>query len=245
MKVEVLYFDGCPNHTATVAAVREALKAERRSVEVQEVEVRTPEEAESRGFLGSPTVRINGLDVEPEARTLKSYGFGCRTYVEGSARSGAPSASLIRRAVSELGQHEANGRNLHECCAPAAKELSRPGSNISNARSGRTVLFAGGVAALLASTCCLGPLVLVTLGISGAWIGNLTRLEPYRPFFVGTAAVALFFAGRSLYRPAQACQPGEVCALPQTRRVYRFLFWASVALTLLVLVYPYFVRLFY
>jgi hypothetical protein len=106
MKIEVLYFDGCPNHTATVEAVRQALKSERRSAEIEEVEVRTPEDAEARGFLGSPTVRINGLDIQPEARTLKSYGFGCRTYVEGSARSGAPSASLIRRAVRELGQHE-------------------------------------------------------------------------------------------------------------------------------------------
>ncbi len=47
--------------------------------------------------------------------------------------------------------------------------------------SGRGSLLAGGVAALLASACCLGPLVLVVLGFSGAWIGNLTALEPYRP----------------------------------------------------------------
>jgi len=52
-------------------------------------------------------------------------------------------------------------------------------------------LAAGGVAAILASTCCLGPLILVLLGFSGAWIGNLTVLEPYRPFFLGLALVAL------------------------------------------------------
>jgi MerT mercuric transport protein len=55
-------------------------------------------------------------------------------------------------------------------------------------------LAAGGVAAILASTCCLGPLVLVALGFSGAWIGNLTTLEPYRPIFLGSALVALYFA---------------------------------------------------
>jgi mercuric ion transport protein len=54
-------------------------------------------------------------------------------------------------------------------------------------------LVIGGLAAILASTCCLGPLVLITLGFSGAWIGNLTMLEPYRPIFIGAALVALGF----------------------------------------------------
>jgi len=114
-----------------------------------------------------------------------------------------------------------------------------------SSRSGAIALFSGGLAAILASTCCLGPLVLVTLGVSGAWIGNLTLLEPYRPFFIVIAVVALFFAWRSIYRPAQACKPGEVCALPPTRRLYKFLFWASPVLTLLALVYPYFAEYFY
>ena len=62
-------------------------------------------------------------------------------------------------------------------------------------KPGRGSLLAGGVAALLASACCVGPLVLVVLGISGAWIGNLTALEPYKPIF---AVIALgFIAGRS------------------------------------------------
>src|SRR5713101_655544 len=100
-------------------------------------------------------------------------------------------------------------------------------------------LFMGGLAAILASTCCLGPLVLVALGLSGAWIGNLTRLEPYRPFFIAGALVALFFAGRRIFRPAQDCQPGEVCAVPRTRRVYKTIFWIVSALVLVALVYPY------
>jgi mercuric ion transport protein len=56
---------------------------------------------------------------------------------------------------------------------------------------------------------------LIALGFSGAWIGNLTVLEPYRPIFIGAALVALFFAWRRIYRPAQACKPGEVCAIPR------------------------------
>ncbi|MFU1779736.1 mercuric ion transporter MerT, partial [Klebsiella pneumoniae] len=71
---------------------------------------------------------------------------------------------------------------------------------MSEPQNGRGALFAGGLAAILASTCCLGPLVLVALGFSGAWIGNLTVLEPYRPLFIGAALVALFFAWKRIYR---------------------------------------------
>jgi mercuric ion transport protein len=76
---------------------------------------------------------------------------------------------------------------------------------MSESRNGRGALLTGGLAAILASTCCLGPLVLIALGFSGAWIGSLTVLEPYRPFFIGAALVALFFAYRRIFRPAQVC----------------------------------------
>lgn len=111
--------------------------------------------------------------------------------------------------------------------------------------TGAKPLVAAGLAAVLASVCCLGPLVLLMLGISGVWIGNLTVLEPYRPIFIGAALVALFFARRRIFRPAQACKPGEVCALPQVRRTYKTLFWAVAALVLVALVFPYVLPLFY
>ena len=109
----------------------------------------------------------------------------------------------------------------------------------------RTALVAGGLAALIASTCCLGPLVLVTLGISGAWIGNLSALEPYRPIFIGAALVAMFFAYRRIFRPAQECKPGEVCAVPAIRRGYQAMFWIVAALVLVALAFPYVLPLFY
>lgn len=112
-------------------------------------------------------------------------------------------------------------------------------------KKGRGALAAGGFAAILASTCCLGPLVLVALGFSGAWIGNLTVLEPYRPLFIGTALVALFFAWRRIYRPASACMPGEVCAMPQVRTTYKLIFWVVAALVLIALLFPYVLPLFY
>jgi mercuric ion transport protein len=112
-------------------------------------------------------------------------------------------------------------------------------------QTGRGALFASGLAAILASTCCLGPLVLVALGVSGAWIGNLTMLEPYRPIFVGAALVALLFAGRRIFRPVQTCQPGEACAIPQVRTAYRLIFWIVVLLVLIAVAFPYVLPLFY
>ncbi len=117
--------------------------------------------------------------------------------------------------------------------------------NNSRERTGSGAFLVGGLAAILASTCCLGPLLLVVLGLSGAWIGNLTRLEPYRPFFIGAAVVALFFAGRRIFQPAHACEPGEVCAVPSTRRIYKILFVTVSVLVLIALVFPYVVKLFY
>ncbi|WP_298220394.1 mercuric ion transporter MerT [Halothiobacillus sp.] len=106
-------------------------------------------------------------------------------------------------------------------------------------------LIAGGLAAILASTCCLGPLVLITLGFSGAWIGNLTVLEPYRPIFIGVALIAMFLAWRRIYRPETECKPGEICALPQTRRAYKVIFWIVAMLVLVALSFPYLAPLFY
>ena len=116
---------------------------------------------------------------------------------------------------------------------------------MSEPKNAGGALVTGGLAAILASTCCLGPLVLITLGFSGAWIGNLTVLEPYRPFFIGAALVALFFAWRRIYRSEAECKPGEVCALPQTKRIYRITFWVVVLLVLVALTFPYLAPLFY
>lgn len=112
-------------------------------------------------------------------------------------------------------------------------------------QAGRSALFVGGLAAILASTCCLGPLVLVTLGFSGAWIGNLTVLEPYRPIYIGAALTAMFFAWRRIFHPVQACKPGEICAIPQVRTSYKVIFRVVAVLILVALGFPYVLPLSY
>ncbi len=101
MKVEVLYFSGCPNHAPAVERVREVLEQEGTSAEVVQVEIKDSVIARSVGFLGSPTIRIDGQDVEPEARGAWAFGMSCRTYSAGGMRTGVPPSEWIRAAVKE------------------------------------------------------------------------------------------------------------------------------------------------
>jgi mercuric ion transport protein len=116
---------------------------------------------------------------------------------------------------------------------------------MNKAQDGRGALAAGGLAALLASACCLGPLVLLSLGIGGAWIANLTALEPYRPYFLAAAVLALAFAARRVFRPAVECKPDEVCAVPQVRTGYKLMFGAVSLLVLVGFAYPYIAPYYY
>lgn len=100
-------------------------------------------------------------------------------------------------------------------------------------------LAAGAVAALLATACCLGPLVLVMLGVTGAWMGQLQALEPLRPFTLGAAILALAFAYPRIFRPQAHCAPGEVCAAPRVRRAYRAVFGLVALLVAVAVAYPY------
>ncbi len=105
-------------------------------------------------------------------------------------------------------------------------------------------LATGILAGLLASACCLGPLLLLLLGVSGAWISTLGRLEPYRPLFIAVALLALMMAGRRIWRPA-ACTPGDVCARRVVSRAYKLVFLTVALLVLLALVFPFIAHWFY
>jgi mercuric ion transport protein len=90
---------------------------------------------------------------------------------------------------------------------------------------GRRSLAAGAIAAIGASVCCVGPLVLLGLGISGAWIGMLTALEPVRPLFVVATVAFLGLAFRKLYLLPRACTAGATCADPRSLGRQRLTFW--------------------
>ncbi len=105
-------------------------------------------------------------------------------------------------------------------------------------------LIGGVLAAIVASLCCVGPLVLLTLGVGGAWVSNLTALTPYRPIFIGITLLFLGLAFRKLYLVPQACTPGTPCADPSTRRNQRILFWIVSFILLTLLAFPWFAPLF-
>ena len=106
-------------------------------------------------------------------------------------------------------------------------------------------LVAGVVAGIGASVCCVGPLVLLGLGISGAWIGNLTALEPYRPAFICLTVLSLVLAFRKLYLVPGTCKPGDACAEPLVVKRQRVIFWTVAALLSGLLLVPVIVPLFY
>jgi len=99
MTVEVLYFEGCPNHQPAVERVQAVLREEGISSQICQVEVSDSEAAKGLRFLGSPSIRLNGIDVEPSAAESESFGLMCRTYQNGCCHSGVPSLEVIRQAI--------------------------------------------------------------------------------------------------------------------------------------------------
>jgi len=113
---------------------------------------------------------------------------------------------------------------------------------------GRKGLIAAGgvIGAILASSCCVLPLVLLTLGVSGAWMGNLTALAPYQGYFI---AATLLFIGAGFWhvywKPKKACEEGSYCASPMSDRVIKVALWFATILVALALginfILPYFI----
>lgn len=89
-----------------------------------------------------------------------------------------------------------------------------------------------------ASVCCVGPLALLTLGIGGAWIANLTVLEPLRPWLIAATALFLVLAFRRVYLQPRLCEPGDVCAEPIALQRQRQVFWFVVLAVLALLSIP-------
>lgn len=105
-------------------------------------------------------------------------------------------------------------------------------------------LALGVFTAIGASVCCVGPLLLLTLGIGGAWVGNLTAFEPYRPFFIGLVLIFFGLAFRQLYLVKSVCAPDASCAKPDVSKRQRLIFWVAAVLTLCLLAVPWAAPLF-
>lgn len=108
-------------------------------------------------------------------------------------------------------------------------------------------LAAGGViGAILASSCCVVPLLLLLLGVSGAWIANLTALAPFQPYIatltLGLIGLALW---RVHFRPAATCDAAPYCARSRSSLVTRLALWSGALMTLLAITINWWAPLFY
>lgn len=101
-----------------------------------------------------------------------------------------------------------------------------------------TSIAAGAVSALGASTCCVLPLALVSMGIGGAWIAQLRALERFQWLFIALALAAFGYAFYRLYLRPAPCEPGTACATPATRRRQRIAFWITLILAKTLILLP-------
>jgi mercuric ion transport protein len=126
--------------------------------------------------------------------------------------------------------------------------IHAPDTTVSSWRTGTgegRLMAAGGIlTALGAASCCVIPFALFLAGVSGAWIGNLTALEPYQPIF---AAASLGFVGYGAWRLRRkrelACANGY-CATPQSDRIAQIGLWTAAILVVLAVAFPYAARYF-
>jgi hypothetical protein len=98
--VVVLFFEGCPNHRPAVALAKDAVARVAPHARVEEVEVRDNQDAARHRFLGSPTIQVDGMDIEPEARSRTDFAMSCRIY----SGSGLPPREMIEAALAETEQ---------------------------------------------------------------------------------------------------------------------------------------------
>jgi hypothetical protein len=227
MKIEVLYFEGCPNHKPVVERVRQLIREERVSAEVLEVNVTDAAVAQELGFLGSPSIRVNGVDVEPGARGVREYGMMCRTYAVNDRREGLPSREMLRQAI-----REAN--------TGASANSDSGSSPSSSSKSPTSLLVVGSVlAAIVASFCCVLPIVFALTGFS--ILGASALFDAWRPYLLGLTFALLGLGFYFACRPRrEQCAPGSACAMTATKRSGRLMLWLAAVVVILFAAFPYY-----
>lgn len=249
MRIQVLYFEGCPNHRPVVDRLDDLIAAHDLDARVEEIEIKDNEQAKQFRFLGSPTVQVDGEDIDPAARENADFAMSCRVY---DTPDGLPSRDMLAAAlgVESESSSESVSKSTGDddddtdgcaCCASTpvrgARTTTTDNQHIYK-QGGAGFTFLGTVgAALLSSACCWLPMALVlTLGVSSA--GIATFFETWRPIFI---VVALTMLGVSFYL-AYGRQPkcaddheSASCALTRRRRISA---WTAAGIVALFVFYP-------
>jgi copper chaperone CopZ len=208
VKIRVLYFEGCPNHRPVVEMVRRLVAEHDLDASIEEHDVEPGDEAGLR-FLGSPTVQVDGVDIEPAARQRTDYAMSCRVY---HSPGGLPSEEMLLAALGVKAD------------AGQAPSRERPG-----------LLASGGsvLAAALSSACCWLPLLLLAFGASAAGVSAF--FERWRPV-LSTVAFVMLGIGFYLayFRRTAACAPRT-----GGRRVFtQVMLWFAAVLVIGFVLFP-------
>jgi hypothetical protein len=100
MIVDILYFEGCPNHARARDLVERILSDHGSTAEIRDVEVIDEADAFAKKFVGSPTIRVDGVDVDPSTAEIENYGMMCRVYKQNGSLNGVPPREMIERALA-------------------------------------------------------------------------------------------------------------------------------------------------
>jgi len=218
MRIRVLYFEGCPNHRPVVESISRLVQRHGLDADIEVVEVSADDVVRHR-FLGSPTIQVDGVDIDPAARERADFAMSCRVY---GTPDGLPSEEMLLAAlgVKTCGLVLTSGRRTDG--------IERTG-----------MLAAGGsvASAVLSSACCWLPLLLLSFGASAA--GVSTIFERWRPAFIAIALVMLsigFYLAYFRQTPAR----GDCCTSRRKggRRLQRGILWLSVALVAVFIFFP-------
>ncbi len=212
--IRVLYFEGCPNHEPTLSLVRRVVADLELDAQVEPVAVKDAEDAKRLRFLGSPTVQVNGLDIELAARSRRDYAMSCRLY---NTPDGLPPREMLLAALdaarnsSTGAQAKPSGASVGVRCCESGEAPGRQTALRQPIGAGSGLAAAGGslVAAMLSSACCWVPLLLVAFGASA--VGVSAFFGPSRPFFIAVAVtmLAMSFYLTFVRKPvAQCCSTG-------------------------------------
>lgn len=214
MNIEVLYFEGCPNHPPVVDRLKNVLRQEGLRAQIHEIKVQGEFAAKALNFFGSPTIRVNGLDIEADARDVSQTGFACRRY-----SGGLPSEEMIRSTLREATRQRGSEHMIELTDAS--------GGRCSGNRRAMVASFAAIASIVAASSCCLPILPFV---VAAGFAGASAFLSATRPYLL---AISILFITYGFYHAWQAKKCRRRPSLIATA-----LLWVSALFVLTSILFP-------